>query len=398
MKKTGIWVMIMMIISALSFSAVSAAITIPELDIRGKEIPDNDAMRLMKELKIGWNLGNTFDATREWRSGDNLDTETCWGNPRTTRAMIQAVKTAGFHTIRIPVSWHDHVSGDSFTIDRPWLDRIREVVDWSLEEGLYVILNCHHDTDIRYCYPTSEAYASSEKYIVSVWAQLAARFADCDRHLIFESMNEPRLIGTDLEWNFDKSRPECLDAIDCINRLNQRFVDTVRAAGGNNTDRYLAIPGYSASPAGTLSEYFVLPEDPADNRIIVNVHAYTPYSFALQNGGTATFGNNAQKQEIGLLMNDLYNRFITHGIPVMLDEFGARDKNNLQDRVDFCATYVAMASARNIPCCWWDNGAFSGSGELFGILDRRHAEWPHPEIINALMRYAGYDALRQNDP
>lgn len=396
MRKFTILMTLILIMSA-AVSPVSAAdITIPELDLRCKEIPDNDAMRFMKRLKIGWNLGNTFDATRAWSSGDNLDIETCWGNPKTTKAVIQAVKAAGFGTIRIPVSWHNHVSGDGYTIDRPWLDRVREVTDWALDEGLYVILNIHHDTDQRYCYPSSACRANSEKYIVSVWKQLAERFADCDERLIFESMNEPRLVGTDLEWTYDEHNPACLDAIDCINRLNQRFVDTVRAAGGRNADRYLAVPGYCASPAGTLTERFILPDDPADNRIIVNVHAYTPYSFALQDGGTGSFSSNAQKQEIGLMMNNLYDRFISRGIPVMIDEFGARDKNNLQDRVNFCVYYIAMASARNIPCCWWDNGAFTGSGELFGILDRRKAEWRAPEIVGALMRYAGYDTLSGN--
>ncbi|MBO4836226.1 MAG: glycoside hydrolase family 5 protein [Clostridia bacterium] len=389
-----------LLLSVLLPSAVfagSAGADVPVLTIARRPVPDNAAMDFLKDMGVGWNLGNTFDAVKgDWnRNADEMTVETSWVGVRTTREIFAALREAGYGTVRIPVSWHDHVSGDSYTISARWLDRVQEVVDWALEEDLYVILNIHHDED--WFLPSSAHYEESSRYVGGIWEQLSARFRDYDQKLIFESMNEPRLVGSRYEWNFDRNSPECLDAADCLNRLNQLFVDTVRASGGNNAGRYLMVPGYDASPAGATGDHFVLPADSAENRIIVSVHAYTPYSFALQQGGTHSFGSTAQKQEIAVFMNSLYDRYITRGVPVVIGEFGAMDKQgNLQDRVDFTAFYTATASARNIPCIWWDNGAFAGNGEIFGILDRTRAQFIYPEIVQAMITYGGYDTL--SDP
>ena len=122
---------------------------------------------------------------------------------------------------------------------------------------------------------------------------------------------------------FDANNQDCLDSAKVLNELNQLFVDTVRASGGSNATRYLMVPGYDASPTCVLNDYFTLPKDTADNRLIVSVHAYTPYSFALEMPGVSTFGTQTQKQEIVSFMNELYDRYITNGIPVIIGEFGA---------------------------------------------------------------------------
>ena len=99
-------------------------------------------------------------------------------------------------------------------------------------------------------------------------------------------------------------------------------------------------------------------------------------------------------REVSSFMNDLYKKFIANGIPVVIGEFGARDKGgNLQARVDFAAYYTASASARGMPVCWWDNHLFKGSGERFGLLNRRTCEWEEPCIVEALMKYAGYESI-----
>jgi endoglucanase len=203
-------------------------------------------------------------------------------------------------------------------------------------------------------------------------------------------MNEPRLVDTGYEWNFSETSAECRDAAECINKLNQLFVDTVRATGGNNATRYLLVPGYCASPYGATNQYFRLPEDTADNRIIIEVHAYTPYNFALNqgDGSYADFDLEETKkiQEIAQFMNDLYKQYTSQGIPVVIDEYGAMEKKgNLQDRVNWAAYYVCAASARGMTCCWWDNNAFTGNGERFGIINRKTAEWKYPEIVEAIM-------------
>lgn len=385
--------MLLPCLAALGEAAQEEAVAVPALTITRRPIPDNEAMAFLKNMGVGWNLGNTFDATKgDWnRSADEMTVETSWGNPKTTAAVFDALKAAGFSTVRIPVSWHDHVDAD-YNISEKWLARVEEVVDWALERGLYVILNIHHDED--QFLPTPAHEAESARYVEKIWQQLAARFADRDEHLIFESMNEPRVLGASYEWWYDGTNAECVKAAECLNRLNQLFVDTVRASGGNNADRYLMVPGYDAAPNGALNGVFTLPADTADNRIIVSVHAYTPYDFALNTSGGKFFRAQSQKQEIVSFMNSLYNTYITNGIPVVIGEFGAMIKDdNLQDRVNWAAFYVATASARNMPCVWWDNGAFKGSGELFGLLNRRTGEMADPEIAEAIITYGGWDEL-----
>ena len=399
MKKICLLLVLITLLMSASALAESKGgdIVIPQLsDLYQFKIPQNEALAFTSQMKIGWNLGNTFDATNDGYVRDEMDIESNWVGVKTTEGMIEAIQQAGFNTIRIPVSWHNHVNKETFEISEPWLSRVEEVAHWALERGMYVIVNIHHDVYPEFYYPSEEHYATAERYITTVWKQLASRFADYDNHLIFESMNEPRLKGTDIEWWFDASNPAGLEAAECINRLNQAFVDVIRASGGNNADRFLMVPGYCAAPGFACASYFRLPEDPAQNRLIVSAHAYTPYSFALDLKGTDSFSASdaGAKREISNFMNDLYLKFIKNGIPVVIGEFGAMEKNgNLQDRVDFAALYVANASARGIPCCWWDNHIFRGNGERFGLLDRKNLTFPHPELVEALMTYAGYDSI-----
>ena len=362
---------------------------IPALDIERRPVPDNEAMRFLQAMGTGWNLGNTFDATGAVE--DEMTLETYWCGVETTEGMIDLLAKTGFRTLRLPVSWHDHVSGEDFTISAAWLDRVQQVADWALARGMVVILNTHHDVDPAYYYPDEAHYASSERYITAIWRQLAERFRDYDEHLIFESMNEPRLKDTKHEWWFNQASAECVEAAECINRLNQAFVDTVRESGGANATRYLMVPAYDASPDTASGSFFHLPEDKADNRLIVSVHAYTPYNFALDAGGVDQFSVSSTRStgDIDKFMNALYNKYIAQGVPVVIGEYGARLKGmNLQDRVNFAAYYVASATARGIPCCWWDNNAFGGSGENFGLLRRAKENWLFPDIVLAILQYA----------
>jgi len=379
------------------YAGEGGTVVIPKIEnVFQFKVPQNEAMAFVQDMRIGWNLGNTFDATHDSYRGNEMDIESLWCGVKTTEAMVDALKAAGFNTLRLPVSWHNHVSGEDFVISEPWLDRVQQVADWALARGMYVILNIHHDNEPGYLYPSPEHHETSERYVRAIWTQLAARFAQYDHHLIFESMNEPRLKGTDIEWWFDAKNKRGLEAAECINRLNQAFVDTVRASGGNNADRYLMVPGYCAAPGFAVASYFRLPQDTVDNRIIVSAHAYTPYSFALEMPGTKSFSavSASQTREIANFMNDLFKKFIANGIPVVIGEFGAMEKDgNLQDRVEFAAYYMAAASARGMTCCWWDNNLFSGSGERFGLLDRKRCTWPDPELLEALMRYAGFDTI-----
>jgi len=342
-----------------------------------KEMRDIKSIDLVKEIKIGWNLGNTMDAT----GATTVMAETSWGNPKTTKKLIDKVKAAGFNTIRIPTTWEPHLgSAPDYTIDPAWLDRVQEIVDYGISNDMFVIVNAHHE---EWYSPT---YANADKakdMMAKVWKQIADRFENYDEHLIFEGLNEARQKGTSDEWNGGNA-----EGWDVINQLNQVFVDTIRSAGGNNPLRHLMIAPYAASSSTRAWDSFIVPED---NKIIISIHAYTPYNFALNKQGTAEWSatNPNDTGEIDNLMNNIYNKFISNGIPVILGEFGAVNKNdNVSARVAWAEYYVSKAAEKGIPCIWWDNGSFYGSGELFGLIDRNFYTWKCPELVDALIKNA----------
>ena len=381
--------------SAGSSEEAASEFVIPDVNIEPYDVPDTEAFSFVRDMKVGWNLGNTFDSFRETPFANELDSETQWVGIATTQEMIDDLQEAGFNAIRVPVTWHPHVD-ENYQISEVWLNRVQEVVDYAYNNGMYVILNIHHDNSEEFMYPSTEYLEQSIQYISAIWQQLAERFADYDQHLIFESMNEPRQVGTAWEWWLN-GNADCKDAIDCINKINQAFVDTVRATGGNNLNRYLMVPGYDASSDGALNAGFVLPTDAegVENKLIVSVHAYTPYNFALQadgeSGSSSAFDSDTKRftSDIDTFMDKLYNKFIKEGVPVVIGEFGSRDKNrNTQSRIDHATYYIAAARARGMSCLWWDNNAFTGKGENFGLYYRRGGYFIYPDIVTALMKYA----------
>ena len=378
-------------------AAAASSYTIPDVNIASKGIPDLDSFKFTADMALGFNLGNTFDATDETGYVKNdLDIESYWCGIKTTKEMIDTVKAAGFKTLRLPVSWHNHIDANG-KINEAWLSRVNEVLDYAIDNDMYVILNIHHDNDVKYMFPDSAHLDSSTNYVTTIWTQLADRFKKYDEHLIFECLNEPRLVGDTYEWWLNPADDKCKDAVQTLNKLNQSIVDTIRKSGGNNAERYIMVPGYCASIDGCTNSDFKLPTDSAKNKLIVSVHAYTPYSFALQaqgeSGAVDTFDiGTAGSKEIDDLMDTIYIKFISKNIPVVIGEFGARKKgDNVQDRIDYATYYIAAARARGITCCWWDNNAFS-SGEAFGILDRGSCTWKFPEIVQGLNKYSGSDA------
>ena len=377
--------------------------------LSGDTLKNADTEAILEDMGLGWNLGNSLDAT----GGSGLDTETSWSNPKTTQALIDKVKSLGFNTVRVPVSWGKHVSGDNYTIDSAWLARVKEVVDYCYKNDMYVILNIHHDTKSSESasgagyYPRSSAYSSSEKFVTSVWSQMSEYFKDYDYHLIFETLNEPRLIGTGYEWWFNKWNipSEVKDAIDCINKLNQKAVDTIRDTGSNNRGRLIMCPGYDASIDGATVSGFKLPTDISGNknRIAVSVHAYSPYNFAMNvgSGSTSTYTSSI-KNELQDLFSTLKSNFRDKGIPVVIGEFGSTDKNNTAERVKWATDYTALAKKNNIPCVLWDNNAFAVyngnsivlNSEYHGYINRKNntVTSPAKDVIEALMKPYGKKA------
>lgn len=336
------------------------------------EIRDIPSIELVKEIKIGWSLGNTLDAT----GGSGTGSETSWGNIKTTKEMITAVKDGGFNAIRVPVTWGNHMDAEN-NVDEEWMDRVQEVVDYAYSQDMFVILNIHHEEWHDPYYDTAEASIAK---LTALWTQIGTRFADYDERLIFEGLNEPRKRNTGLEWNGGDT-----EGHEVVNQMNAAFVSTIRGLGGNNAKRHLMLPTYAASSTTSAIRDFVLPE--GDDKLIVSIHAYLPYSFAL--GGDLTqreFDPNGNGSEIVNLLNSLQAYFLDFNIPVIIGETGARSKANEDIRAEWATFYISKAKEYGIPCFLWDNGAFNGTGENFGLLNRFTCTWEFPKVIEGLMK------------
>ena len=362
------------------------------------EFSDINVFDLVRSMGAGWNLGNTLDAT----DGEGLESEISWGQPLTTKAMIDGLKLSGIKTIRIPVSWHNHIiDKESYTISPQWMARVKTIVDWAISDGLYVIINSHHDNYLmtgkmpkaQGYYPSSENLEESQRYLYNIWGQIGRTFNQgYDEHLIFETMNEPRPAGTECEWWYDNDQL-CIDSIRALNELNQTALDAIRATGGNNTKRFVMCPSLAASENAANAMLFEMPKDLEKGRLILSVHAYTPYSFAMENPGERTF-TAAHKAELDSLFERLENNFIDKGYPVIIGEYGATNKDNLQDRVKWFDYYINAAAAYNIPCILWDNGVWQlrqdengqpDYSEGYGFYNRLTQEWYFPDITRAII-------------
>lgn len=336
------------------------------------------AKQVAAEMKLGWNLGNTMDArdAKIPKTEEAERWETAWHNPVTTEKLIHTVIDEGFNVIRIPVTWNDHIlEEENYKITDSWMNRVQEIVDYAYSHGAYVILNAHHES---WYYPYYENEEKASEMLKRVWEQIAERFADYDEHLVFEGMNEPRKVGTPVEWNGGDA-----EGWDMVNRYNKVFLETVRNAGGNNPDRILMIPGYAANWQEAVKHI----EVPEDDKVIISVHSYEPYEFALNTNGRGRWENDTH--DIDRLFASLNDLFVLKGIPVVIGEFGAMNKpvpGNEADRGAWAEYYVGEAKKIGVPCVWWDNGAFEGDGELFGLIDRKTCEWKYPPVLEGLKK------------
>ena len=346
---------------------------VKEFDNTIKPIKDISSWELIKDMKLGWNLGNTMDAT----GSSGLASEVAWQKNKTHKGMMDLLAKDGFNLLRVPVSWGEHMDAD-YKVDPEWMARVREIVDYGIDNGMYVILNTHHE---EWYFPTEENKEQDKEQLKALWEQIAEEFKCYDEHLIFEGLNEPRLRGTNQEWTGSDS------ASKIINEYEKVFYDTVRASGGNNAKRHLMLTGYAASSSRNNLQKIDLPE--GDDKIIVSVHAYIPYSFALDTKGTNKYpGNN----DIKSFFSTLDSLFISKQIPVIVGEYGCMNKdNNTEERVKCVTDYLTAAKELGIPCVWWDNNSVIGNGENFGIMDRdlMGAAWRFPEIVNAMKQVYG---------
>ncbi|WP_295207935.1 glycoside hydrolase family 5 protein [Ruminococcus sp.] len=338
------------------------------------EMRDITSMDLVKEMKLGWNLGNSLDVCNADRDGDGqvdensaeVD-ETLWGNVKTTPEMFDQLKKDGFNAVRIPVTWRDHLS-DDYTIDEDWLNRVEEVVDYAYDRDFYVIINVHHDgggdPDFG-AWIRTEAVEDYDKFIEKynkIWTQIAKRFENYSDKLIFESMNE---VGfDDLGTN---------QAYELLNKINQDFVDLIRKQGGNNPERHLLIAGYWTDIDKTCSKLFKMPDDP-ENRCIVSVHYYTPWEFCVCTN-QHNWGSDDEVKTMENNVNKLKTNFIDNNIPVIVGEYGNCKGNDETDRVRFDELFTKLTYEIGVAAFLWDDG---------GVFDRTNLTWQSEGLVEAL--------------
>ena len=363
---------------------------------RPAEVPE-ESKKAFTSWGNGWNLGNTFDAKTDGSKENlGLSTETSWRMPRTTEEMIKAVAAKGFKTIRIPVSYHNHIKDSSCTIDEKWLERIKTIVDWSLASGMNAIINIHHDNmsdaqmkaNYGFCVPENSASLKEQsiEYITAVWKQVATYFKDYGDMLVFEVLNEPRAVGTKYEWSEPSGYSSKVAAANkIIMEYEKAALDAIRSTGGNNASRFVMIPPYAAAPH--MLSGWSLPEDSASGKLIVSLHAYTPYDFCM--GNDDKFTSSHEDNIKNWLFATIYSNFTSKGIPVIIGETSASDKNNSGERKKWAEYFYGMGKEKNIPLIVWDNMVVYPNGndkaERHGYFNRKELTWWHEEIVNIMV-------------
>ena len=346
------------------------------------EIRDMTVMELVHDMGLGINLGNTLEACGSWISpgGGVSGYETAWGSPVITQEMIQGYADYGFGVLRIPVAWSNLMEED-YTISQELTDRVNEIIGWTLDSGMYAIVNIHWDGGWWENFPTD--YDECMKKYTRIWEQLSEAFKDYGDKLMFESLNEEG--GWESVWNSysnsDKGKDE---AFGLLNSINQTFVDIVRSSGGNNAGRHLLIAGYNTAITHTCDEHFKMPDDPM-NRCAVSVHYYAPSTFCIlekdESWGKAktTWGDEKDLEEMNELIDMLKTTYIDKGIPVIIGEYSVAAKSNKeQEQVENYMVTVteAMFEAGLCPVIWDVQNDY---------YNRYTRQFLYPEMLEKLM-------------
>ena len=358
---------------------------------------------IINEMGFGWNLGNTLDAHKAGVFNQGLDSEVSWGNPYTTEEIIKGLSDKGVKTIRIPVTWHNHLIDDYYTIDPEWMERVKTIVDWSIKHKLYVILNTHHDyynltkDSMPYgkgFYTLKKDKVESEKFLYNIWKQITEAFNNgYDHHLIFEPLNEPHLEGSDYSWKYVKGNSLCEEAVSTLNEYMQLIVRTIRESGGNNEKRFLLICPLMASVSTALNSDFIFPSDnkynPNNNKMILSVHSYSPSDFAgSKNPNITIYKEEYNINQYEMYLN-LYEKFVLNGYNVIFGEFGSTNKNNTEERIKWGKYYIETAKKHHMSCIIWDNGKMDNVDDIksvYGIYDRREIEWIDDDLIDSYVK------------
>ncbi|MFE9445055.1 cellulase family glycosylhydrolase [Streptomyces sp. NPDC006602] len=319
------------------------------------------AMDAVAAMQPSWNLGNTLDA---------IPDETSWGNPKATRELFETVRAQGYRSVRIPVTWTDHQSATApYTIDATYMSRVKQVVDWALADGLYVVLNVHHDS-WQWISKMPTDHDNVLARFNAGWTQISSTFRDEPRTLLFESVNEP---------SFDNATDA--QKMQLLNELNTSFHKVVRSSGGGNTNRLLALP----TPACTPSQPFM--DDLSttigalhDSNLVATVHYYSWYPFSVNVAGGTRYDENAQK-DLNEAFARMHDTFVAKGIPVYLGEYGllGYPDDNHPSRIErgealkYYEHIGYAARVAGVTTALWDPG--------FAYLNRETLQWRDPGLF-----------------
>lgn len=335
-----------------------------------------NANEILQAIRGGWNLGNSFDCFTAHLPGG----ETGWGNPVTTKAMIDEVAKKGFNIIRIPVTWFEHVNDeDNYTIDPAFLARVKEVVDWSIENEMFVIVNTHHENS--WTFPGVACYEKGAVKFTRIWEQVSECFQDYPDLLLFEAMNEPRLEYGENEWGGATK-----EVRDVINQYQEQFVKVVRSSGGNNADRCLLVTTAGAAITEEAIGGLVIPKD---HNIMVSLHLYLPHEFVDYNEGDRSVDvwDGSMNWVLDESCDRINRMLVSKGYPVLMTEFGASDKYNNEAEVMKWADYFLDATAKyGIKCIWWDNNYTNLRGDNFALIKRENLTWLKPDLADLLVK------------
>ena len=339
------------------------------------------ATDIANQITVGWNLGNSLES---------LPGETGFGNPLVTQQLIDSVKHAGFNAIRIPCSWDIHADQTTHAIDPVWMARVKQVVDFAINDGLFVVLNIHWDGGWLQDHPVFASQSAVNVKQQAYWTQIATTFKNYDQHLLFAGTNEVHAdFGTPSTENITVQQSYL-----------QTFVNAVRATGGNNASRTLVVQTYNTNMQHGLN-FFTLPSDTIANRLIVETHFYDPFDFTLNLSGSCLFWGApfpvqsactwAYEPYVTDLFAQVRAKWVAQGIPVIIGEYGVATRPNLSldARQYWLQTINQIAASNGLKTFYWDNGVSPSQTNGFALLDRNTGAVTDQGALDAVLRGAG---------
>ena len=363
------------------------------LGIKAQNVEFETASEAVKNMKVGWNLVNTLDSYANpekdtWFQPEGWwSWEKVWGNPVTKPELMKMIRKAGFNTMRIPVTWFPHTDTQGI-IDSEWMKRVHEVVDYVIDQGMYCILNTHHETGYGYDEETGvmthpakliadpDNYRENKEWFENVWRQIANEFKDYDQRLLFEAYNE--MLDKTGAFGFpneELGEEHAKEAYQVINDYAQSFVNAVRSTGGNNLERNLIVNPYSACVGPVEEEWcrrpyreLRIPDDVVQNHIIFGIHCYW-------------MDNEDDAQKI---INNVNKCFTSRGVPTIISEYGTG-----MDHLDVALT--KQASKNGIAPIIWNHDFCDGNFRLYPAFDDAdkvnaalkafYGDWYEPQLL-----------------